>query len=58
MEVRQMCRFDIRRVVGIGAACFGAGILLSFLLPGYLLAFIESAVVIAAGILLLGPKCR
>ncbi|MBO5883818.1 MAG: hypothetical protein J6Q78_05390 [Clostridia bacterium] len=53
-----MCRIDLRRVAGIGAACFGAGILLSFLLPGYLLAFVESAVVIAAGILLLGRRHR
>ena len=53
-----MCRHDLRRMAGIGAACFGAGILFAFLLPGYLLAFIESAVVIAAGILLLGRRHR
>ncbi len=48
-----MCRIHLRRVLGISVICFGAGILLSFLLPGYFLAFIEAAVVVAAGILLL-----
>jgi len=48
-----MCRINMRKLLGISAICFGAGILLSFLLPGYFLAFIEAAVVIAVGILLL-----
>ncbi len=51
-----MCRADIRRVVGSCAVCFGAGILLSFLLPSYILAFIEAVVVVAAGVLLLGKR--
>ncbi len=49
-----MCQLKLRKVIGIATICFGAGILLSFLLPGYFLAFIEAAVVIVAGILLLG----
>ncbi len=49
-----MCQIDLRKVIGISTVCFGAGILLSFLLPGYFLAFIEAGAVICAGILLLG----
>ena len=52
----RMCRVSLRKVVGISAVCFGAGILLSFLLPGFFLAFLEAIVVIAAGILLLGKR--
>ena len=51
-----MCRAKLRIFIGSCAICFGAGILLSFLLPGYFLAFIEAAVVIAAGLLLLGKR--
>ncbi len=53
-----MCRSNLRILVGTCAVCFGAGILLSFLLPGYFLAFIEAVVVIAAGVLLLGKRNR
>ena len=49
-----MCRVGLRKVLGIGAVCFGVGVLVSFLLPGYLIAFVEAAVVVAAGLLLLG----
>lgn len=48
-----MCRADVRRLLAISVVCFGAGILLSFLLPAYLLAYVEAAVVVCAGILLL-----
>ena len=51
-----MCQIDLRRLIGISAACFGAGILLSFLLPGYFLAFLEAGVVVVAGVLLLGRR--
>ncbi|MBQ8817061.1 MAG: hypothetical protein IJZ83_00625 [Clostridia bacterium] len=51
-----MCRTNLRIFIGSCIVCFGAGILLSFLLPGYFLAFIEAAVVIAAGVLLLGKR--
>ncbi len=51
-----MCRAELRKIVGICAVCFGAGILLSFLLPGYILAFIEAVAVVAAGLLLLGKR--
>ena len=56
-EVSVMCQIKLRKLIGISAVCFGAGILLSFLLPGYFLAFLEAIVVIAAGILLLGKRC-
>lgn len=52
-----MCQIKLRKLIGIAAVCFGAGILLSFLLPGYFLAFLEAAVVLVAGILLLGKPC-
>ncbi len=51
-----MCRSNLRTLIGTCAVCFGAGILLSFLLPGYFLAFIEAVVVVAAGVLLLGKR--
>lgn len=51
-----MCRSNVRVLLGTCAVCFGAGILLSFLLPGYFLAFIEAVVVVAAGVLLLGKR--
>lgn len=52
-----MCQIRLRKLIGLSAVCFGAGILLSFLLPGYFLAFLEAVVVIVAGILLLGKRC-
>ena len=51
-----MCQIHLRKMLGISVICFGAGILLSFLLPGYILAFIEAAVVIVSGILLLSKR--
>ncbi|MBQ8345028.1 MAG: hypothetical protein IJY42_02045, partial [Clostridia bacterium] len=51
-----MCQLRLSRVVGICTACFGAGIFLSFLLPGYILAFLEAALIVATGILLLWKK--
>lgn len=47
-----MCHMKLRRVIGLGAICFGAGIFLSFILPSFILAFIEAAVLIVSGILL------
>ena len=51
-----MYRINTRRLIAISVICFGAGIFLSFLIPGYFLAFIEAAVIIVAGILLLGKN--
>ena len=48
-----MCRISLCRAFGIAAASFGVGVLVAFLLPGYLIAFVEAAAVIAAGLLLL-----
>ena len=46
------CR-NLRQTVGVLTLTFGAGILIAFLLPGRVLAFIEAAVLLCAGILLL-----
>lgn len=46
-------RSRIRRTVGVLTLTFGAGILLAFLLPGRILAFIEAAVLLCAGLLLI-----
>lgn len=51
-----MCQVNLRKMIGIAIVCFGAGIFVSFLLPGCFLAFLEAIAVIIAGILLLG-KC-
>ena len=51
-----MCQVTLRKLFGISAVCFGAGILVSFLLPGYILAFLEALAVIAAGIFLLSKR--
>ncbi len=47
-----MCSNALRRIIGIGALCFGAGVLLSFILPGLIIAFIEAAVILTAGLML------
>ena len=49
-----MCHVKLLRVLGMGAICFGAGILLSFVLPGVILAFLEALALIVAGVLILG----
>ena len=49
-----MRHIKLRVALGISATSFGAGILLSFILSGYLLAFIEASALVAAGLLLLG----
>lgn len=46
----------LREIIGGAAICFGAGILLSCLLPGFLLAFLEAALLVTAGFLLLPCK--
>ena len=46
----------LRTFLGVSAVCFGAGILLAFLLPGFILAFLESAALVSAGILLLHKR--
>ena len=47
-----MCQNLCRRLIGIGALCFGAGVLISFVLPGLIIAFIEAAVILLAGLML------
>jgi len=47
-----MCTKVLRRAVGIGALCFGAGVLIAYLLPGLVIAFIEAAVILLAGFML------
>ncbi len=43
---------NMRHMIGIAAVCFAAGVFFSFILPGRILAFIEAAALLAAGILL------
>lgn len=51
-----MYQVHLRKVIGLSVICFGVGIALSFLLPGYILAFLEALVVIVSGVLLLGRR--
>ena len=46
------CR-KMRQTIGVLALTFGAGIMLAFLLPGRTLAFIEAAILLCAGFLLI-----
>ena len=48
-----MCSKALRKVIGACALSFGAGILLAFLLPGFLIAFIEAGIIIGSGLMLL-----
>lgn len=43
----------LRQTIGVLTLTFGAGILFAFLLPGRILAFVEAAVLLCAGFLLL-----
>jgi len=58
LEVFSMCKVKLTETVGICALCFGAGIILSLLLPPYILIFLEAIALAAAGILLLGKRRR
>ncbi|MBQ8389138.1 MAG: hypothetical protein IJX46_09455 [Clostridia bacterium] len=48
-----MCSRDLRKVIGACALSFGAGILLAFILPWVFVAFIEAAIILLAGLMLL-----
>ncbi len=48
-----MCVKDAKVLIGVGALCFGAGILAAYVLPGFVIAVLESAVLLTAGILLI-----
>ena len=48
-----MCRISLCKVFGVATLSFGLGVLAAFMLPGYLIAFVEAAAIIAAGVLLL-----
>lgn len=43
---------ECRRLVGLCAVCFGAGVALSFILPGALMALLVAVVLVGAGLLL------
>ena len=49
----KVCHIRVRQLLGLLAVAFGAGVLSSFIFPSYFLAFLEAAVLIAAGVLLL-----
>lgn len=51
-----MCKCKIKKIVGLCSLTFGLGILMSYFLPGFLLAFLESVALVVAGIILLGLK--
>ena len=48
-----MCGYEKIRVFAIALISFGAGILLSCFLRGFILTFIEAAALITAGLLIL-----
>ena len=48
-----MCAKRAKTVIGVAALCFSAGVLAAYILPGFIIAFIEGAALIVAGILLI-----
>ena len=48
-----MCKKNTRVIIGTAAICFSGGILAAYVLPGFVIAFIESAVLLAAGVILI-----
>ena len=48
-----MCAKRAKNVIGIAALCFSAGVLAVYVLPGFIIAFIESAVLLMAGLILI-----
>lgn len=48
-----MCAKNTKTLIGTAALCFGAGVLAAYILPGFIIAFLESAVLLTAGILLI-----
>ena len=49
-----MCKCKRKKLIGLCSACFGLGILLSYFLPGFILAFLEAIALVIAGLMLLG----
>lgn len=48
-----MCDRKLRRLIGLCCAALGLGILLSYILPGFILAFAEAIALCVAGFMLL-----
>ena len=48
-----MCAKETKILIGVGALCFGSGILAAYIRPGFVIAFLESAVLLTAGVLLI-----
>ena len=48
-----MCARDKRTLVGVAALAFSVGVIASYVFPGFIIAFIEGAALIVAGILLI-----
>ncbi len=44
---------EMKKLIGMLVLCFGAGIFMSYILPWRLLAFIEAAALLCAGIMLI-----
>lgn len=48
-----MCSRNVRTVAGTAAVAFSAGVIAAYLLPGFVVAFVEAALLVGAGIILL-----
>jgi len=48
-----MCAKRARTIIGVAALSFSAGILAAYILPGFIIAFLESAVLLVAGLMLI-----
>ena len=48
-----MCLKRVKTVIGVAALCFSAGILAAYILPGFIIAFLESAILLMAGLILI-----
>ena len=48
-----MCLKRVKTVIGVAALCLSAGILAAYILPGFIIAFLESAILLMAGLILI-----
>lgn len=48
-----MCRRNTRTLAGVCALSFSVGVIASHVFPGFIIAFVEGAALIVAGILLI-----
>ena len=48
-----MCAKRAKTIIGVAALSFSAGILAAYILPGFIIAFLESALLLLAGLMLI-----